>query len=132
MDKTAQGCAGCAGCQSSCGGCGGCPGCGGQYSLTQEEIEFLSEFAVIPFLPAARKADGDMPVYLEHGGDIQKNSETLMWLKLKGLISIDYDLPIKNYDYSIYKGYPVRGSMALTASGQAVLEALDIQGAEQG
>jgi hypothetical protein len=53
-----------------------------------------------------------------------------MWLKLKGLISIDYDLPLQNYDYSAYASFPIKGSMALTASGQAVLEALDIQGAE--
>jgi hypothetical protein len=71
-----------------------------------------------------------MPVYLECGGDRDKNSETLMWLKLKGLISIDYDLPLQNYDYSAYASFPIKGSMALTASGQAVLEALDIQGAE--
>ena len=50
---------------------------------------------------------------------------------LKGLISLDYDIPLKNYDYAEYSAYPVHGSMALTARGQAALDAYEIQGVSE-
>ena len=46
-----------------------------------------------------------------------------------GLITMDADLPIQNYDYAEYAPYlhqdgAQRGSLALTSLGQTVLDAL--------
>ena len=86
----------------------------------------------LPFLPVARRYDGETPVCLEDGPE---EAETLAGaiagLSLKGLIRLDYDLPLSNYDYREYEDYPCRGSMALTARGQAVVELLEIQGVSE-
>lgn len=113
---------------SGCSSCGGCGGCRSEYSLTEGEIAILNELAEIPFLPIARKHDGETPVYLSGGREI---SDDLMWLKLKGLISLDYDIPLSGCDYADYAKFPVKGSMALTAAGQSVVEALEIQGVSE-
>jgi len=115
----------------NCGGnCSGCAGCAKQLTLTEGEIKMLQTLGQIPFLPVARRADDMTPVYLE---DAEYSRETysliLQVLEKKGLISIDYD-PLPGADMSAYKGYPVHGSMALTASGQTVVELLDLQGIE--
>lgn len=114
--------------QNNCGACcgGACSGCGGTLALTEEELAFLLRFADIPFLPVARDFDGETPVFFENGERL--SGDTITWLRLKGLITVDYDIPLTNYDYAAYQKYPVRGSMALTATGQAALEALDILG----
>ena len=91
----------------------------------------LQTLAQIPFLPVARKLGEDVPVYLE---DTQKTQEEysliLQCLEKRGLISIDYDQPLKNFDSAAYKDYPIRGSFALTLRGQQVLELLQLQGIE--
>lgn len=121
----------CGGCSGSCGGCGGCSGCGGAMELTEGEIEMLLTLGQIPFLPVARKMGDDIPVYLE---DDSRSSETcsliLQCLEKRGLISIDYDKPLKSFNDSAYAAYPIRGSFALTARGQQVVELLEVQGAE--
>lgn len=90
----------------------------------------LLRFAEIPFLPVARRRDAEEPVYLEEAEKTTAEySEILSWLQLKGLISLDYDLPLSNFDYAAYAAYPVRGSMALTAAGQRAVELLELQGA---
>ncbi len=106
--------------------CGGCRG--GDVSLTKEELDFLLRFCSLPFLPFGAKAAGLDPVFYD---GFEKISETLTWLMLKGLISLDYDIPLKNYDYAEYSAYPVHGSMALTARGQAALDAYEIQGVSE-
>ena len=58
------------------------------------------------------------------------NGDLLKALQFKGLISIDYDMPLAGFDYAAYEGYPCRGSMALTARGQDVVEWLSIRGIE--
>ena len=113
----------CGGCNS----CGCCSGCGGALELTEAEIEFLHTFAQCPFLPVARKASTESPVYLE-GGDTAENALILQCLEKKALIDIDYHLPLKGFDYSAYSACQLHGSMALTARGQQVLELLDVQG----
>ncbi len=116
---------------SGCGNCGGdcanCTGCRGALTLTEGEIQILRRLGEIPFLPVARKADSMEPVYLEE--ELADASLVLQCLEKKELISIDYE-PLKGFDYSAYAGYPVRGSFALTARGQQVLELLDVQGIE--
>ena len=52
-------------------------------------------------------------------------------LSMKGLIRLDYDQPLSNFDYAPYAAFPHHGSMALTARGQGVLDLLEIQGAEE-
>ena len=71
---------------------------------------------------------GDLtPVYLE-GGDREEMSLLLQCLEKKGLISLDYDKPLRQFDESAYAAYPIRGSMALTERGQKVLELMEYQG----
>ena len=112
------------------GNCGGCTGCAKQLSLTEGELHILKSLGQIPFLPVARKADDMTPVYLEDNAYSQEDySLILRVLEKKNLISIDYD-PLPGADMSAYKGYPVHGSMALTARGQTVVELLDLQGIE--
>ena len=49
-------------------------------------------------------------------------------LEKRGLIRIDYDIPLSGFDYAGYDGCFRRGSLALTARGQAVIESLAVQG----
>ena len=116
----------------SCNGnCDGCTGCAKQLTLTDGEVHILKELGQIPFLPVARRADEMTPIYLEDT-DYSKEEYSLILqvLEKKNLISIDYD-PLPGADMSAYKGYPVHGSMALTARGQTVVELLDLQGIEE-
>ena len=112
------------GCNGNCSSCGGCAR---ELTLTQEEIDFLYRFAQIPFLPVARKMGDLEPVYLE--ADAPENASLLLQvLEKKGLISLDYDKPLKGFDDSAYASYPIRGSMALTERGHTVLELIERQG----
>ena len=121
----------CGNCGGSCEKCASCGGCGQGLELTMEEIAFLRELGQFSFLPVARKASDMIPVYLENGED-QKDlmSLVIQCLEKKMLIDIDY-APLPGADMSAYQGYPVHGSMALTARGQQVLELLDVQGMEE-
>ena len=113
------------------GNCGGCTGCAKQLSLTEGELHILESLGQIPFLPVARKADDMTPIYLEDECYTKEEySLILQVLEKKGLISIDYE-PLTGADMSAYKGYPVHGSMALTARGQTVVELLERQGIEE-
>ena len=118
---------------NSCGGCGGncgsCGGCAKALELTGMEIDFLEKLGQIPFLPVARRADDMVPVFLEDEDYTREEySLILQCLEKKGLVSMDYDKPLKLFDDSAYKAYPVRGSMALTERGHTVLELLETQG----
>ena len=116
-----------------CGSCGGCGGCGGrELWVTPEEVALLMRFAQLAFLPVARRWDSETPIYLEDGAEkAALYSDLLKTMELKGLITIDYDMPLSGFDYAAYEGYPCRGSMALTAEGQRAIEILEIQGAEE-
>ena len=112
--------------------CASCSGCGKSLSLTEAEIEMLRTLAQIPFLPVARRADSETPVYLEDEKHTEEEySMILACLEKKGLISLDFDKPLSGFDDSAYKAYPIRGSMALTARGQTVVELLELQGIEE-
>jgi len=106
------------------GNCSGCSGCGRELVLSKEEIGMLYKLGQIPFLPVVRKADSETPIDPENTGE--EASLILTLLEKKGLISLDYDKPLKGC--SAYEGYKVCGSMALTARGQSVLELLETQG----
>lgn len=113
----------------SCGGCSSCSGCAKELILTPAEAALLTELAQVAFLPVARKADDMTPVYLEDAGNTpEQYSLIIACLEHKGLIDLDYRQPLSGFDYGAYDGFPVRGSMALTARGQSVAELMELQG----
>ena len=112
------------GCNGNCGACGGCAR---ELVLSQREMEFLGTLAQVAFLPVARTMGDLTPVYLEEG-EKEEMSLLLQVLEKKGLISLDYDKPLKGFDDAAYAAYPIRGSMALTERGQKVVELLEYQG----
>ncbi len=107
-----------------------CSSCGKrELELTAAEIEMLRQFSQYPFLPVAKNAADEMPTYLEENDrSIEEYGIILALLEKKGLISIDYEKPLKNADLSAYQGFDQVGSMALTARGLGVLEMMDMQG----
>ena len=122
-------CTSCGGCGGSCGS--GCGGCAKSLSLTREEISFLQKLGQLPFLPLGRTMGDPSPVYLEEGEENRElYSLLLQCLEKMGLVSLDYDQPLKGYDAPWYSACPIRGSMALTQRGQPVLALLEYQGAE--
>ena len=117
---------------SKCGSCcGQCGGSGGAMELAAGEVRMLQKLGQIPFLPVARRMDDDVPVYLEDSEETARDySLILRCLEKRGLISIDYDMPLTGFDDSVYAAYPIRGSFSLTSRGQQVLELLEYQGIE--
>lgn len=114
------------GCNGNCGSCGGCAR---ELVISEKEMEFLKKLGQIPFLPVARKMGDLTPVYLEEGDtSAEEYSLILQCLEKKGLISLDFDMPLRGFDDAAYADYPIRGSMALTQRGQLVLDMLEKQG----
>ena len=144
---------------------GHCGGCGPtELTLTRNQAGFLHLFAHYPFLPlvrflyhASREDDlesiGLSAVYLERGDEtldqVKTTAAMLEALEEKQLITLDYDIPLSNYEYTLYENSLVfglfkdavaegakrpgflfdtadleTGSMALTELGQQVLEKL--------
>lgn len=118
---------------SNCNHCGGncaaCSGCAWTMELSDGELSFLDTLSQVAFLPVARTVGDLTPVYLEEG-DREGMSLVLQCLEKKGLISLDFDKPLRGFDDAAYAAYPIRGSMALTERGQKVLELLEYQGIE--
>ena len=110
------------------GNCASCGGCARELSLTRPELDVLKELGRIPFLPVARTMGDPTPICLELPGDREEISLVLQCLEKKGLISLDYAEPLKSFDDRAYALWPIRGSMALTARGQQVLELVEYQG----
>ena len=111
------------------GNCGNCGGCARELVLTAWEVEMLRKLGQIPFLPVARKMGDLEPVYLEdQDHSVEQYSLILQTMEKKGLITLDFGEKIKGFDDTAYAAYPIRGSMALTARGQQVLEMIELQG----
>ena len=109
-----------------CGGCSKCSGCRGGLELNSGELEILEMLCQVAFAPVTREEE--TPIYLGKGWLTREEySLILQCLEKKGLVSLDYDLPLKGF--TGYGSYSVQGSMALTAKGQQVLELLNLQGA---
>lgn len=109
-------------------GCNGsCAGCDRALVLTEKEMEFLKALGQWAFLPVARTREDPTPIYPE-GGETGETSLVLQCLEKKGLISLDFDQPLKGFSGAGYEAYPIVGSMGLTARGQQVLELLEYQG----
>ncbi len=114
------------GCNHNCGSCGGCAKV---LELTQGEIDLLQTLGQFAFLPIARRADDMVPVYMEEEKySKEEYSLILQVLEQKNLVSLDYDKPLTGAYGERYAAYPVKGSVALTARGQKVVEMLDISG----
>ena len=109
------------------GNCGSCSGCARELVLTEKEIDFLNLLGQYAFLPVARTMGDLTPIYLEEG-EREEMSLLLQCLEKKGLISLDFDKPLRGFDETAYISYPIRGSMALTERGQKVAEMLEIEG----
>ena len=109
--------------------CGSCGSCANTIELSEGEIAMLQKLGQIPFLPVARTAADEKPIYLEDNDYTQEvYTLILQSLQNRGLITIDYDAPLKRLQNPAYDTYPICGSFALTHRGQQVLELLDIQG----
>ena len=117
------------GCNGNCEHCGGCAG---ELVLSQPEINLLEKLGQIPFLPIARGAADPKPLYLEDTDETpEQYSLILVCLEKKGLISLDFDMPLAGCREEKYEKYPIVGSMALTKRGQDVLDVLDKQGVKE-
>ncbi len=101
------------------GNCAACSGCARELELTEKELEVLNLLSQVPFLPVERDMGEETPVSPD------AESLVLLCMEKKGLISLDYSLPIKGFAYG---PHPVRGSFALTERGQKVLELIEYQG----
>ena len=110
-------------CGRSSGGCG-------SLELTQAEANLLLTFAVLPFQPVVGKDTSDRPVYAYPEGMVEEHlttnvcPEIISALMGKGLIEVDYNIPLRNFGYSGFEDYPLHGSMALTLRGQQVMDQL--------
>ncbi len=114
----------------SCNGnCSSCSGCGRELELTKGELDFLIKLGECAFLPVARNMGDDIPIFPENTAEAF--SRMLQCLEKKGLLSLDYDLPLKGYIHPDYDRFPIHGSMALTERGQSVLELIEYQGIRQ-
>ncbi len=97
--------------------------------LSQQEINLLFRFSQVPFLPVAMNDGTSLPVYSDDDLDFSSScGEAILGLAQKGLIRLDFDLPLTNYDYTAYERYNHKGSMALTAKGQNALDLMEYQG----
>ncbi len=101
------------------GNCAACSGCARELEITSPEWEVLNLLSQVPFLPVERELGEESPISPDAEGIV------LLCLEKKGLISLDYSMPIKGYAYG---PRPVRGSFALTQRGQQVLELIEYQG----
>jgi len=144
--------------------CGGCCCKRKRITLSESEIAFVSRLSQTPFLPITRfimkssksehiSSVALAPVYIEDKTDsmeqVKDVSSALISLCDYGIISLDYEIPLENYDYTFYEsselyayfketvregqdkqGFlfdtPVLecGSLALTALGQQAIENL--------
>ncbi len=147
--------------------CGGCHAAAPQeeVSVSTEELQFLQKLAQTPYLPLASfllkstqsnhlESVALAPVYLNSKADsmetVKNTASLLKSLHEKGLISLDYEEPLENGDYSEYtdsESYAYfketvaeaegkkdflfdtpsleLGSMALTYTGQLLIDRLE-------
>ena len=113
-----------------CGQCCGslCGSYGNRIPLSDAEIEILLELAQYSFLPVASN-DHDTPVFRESSSRSEADyAATLLDMQKKGLIRIDYDIPLSNYEYQLYSDCRHHGSMVLTSFGQDMTEQVWIHG----
>ena len=117
---------------SNCGNCSGncssCGGCSGALTMTDEEIRLIQLLGQVAFLPVGRTMGDETPIYFGDDLSQELGSLALQCLEKKQLITIDYDQPLKGFDYGSLCHPYYRGSIGLTQRGQQALELLEIQG----
>jgi hypothetical protein len=99
--------------------CGGCCSKQGQepIHIVKEELELLLELKEYNYLPISEfvmcssendhvRFSGLAPVYIKKMNDsmevVREKRTVLKQLEEKGLISLDYDIPLQGYDYSMH------------------------------
>lgn len=123
--------------------CSGCSGCASVNPMSSLEAYLLSTFAMFPFQPVCRLTAENLaiaPLFLQSpeddGEEIDAVGKALGDLAARGLISIDYEEPLKGCSYEEYHESTLlaalkettdqfsleTGSMALTGKGQALLD----------
>jgi len=144
--------------------CGKCCGHEKETVLSEKEKEFLAELAVAPFQPIVSfvmcSSESEhiasvalAPVYLRDKTDsleqVKQTGEVIKSLAESGILSLDYDMPLINCDYTMFSESEIyayfsetvgeakakpgfifdtakmeKGSIALTAAGQEALDRL--------
>ncbi|MBQ6836385.1 MAG: hypothetical protein IJO47_04970 [Clostridia bacterium] len=153
------------GCTGNCATCGGCSS--SSDTLDLGELALMFELMETPFLPVCRfimtKAGEEdtvrmtalAPVYFNAVDTTMEEAkqigEALLHLEDKGIITLDYEVKLENYDYVEYRNSDLykefkktvaegagkegflcdtavldMGSMALTAKGRAMIEYLSM------
>jgi hypothetical protein len=102
-------------CKSQNGACGGCHA---TPELTAQEKDFLGLLSQAPFLPIGRfllkssrsdhlESVALAPVYLTEQQNsieiVRENAVALKQLAEYGVITLDYDIPLEGFDYTIFK-----------------------------
>lgn len=113
-------------CGGSCGSCGGCGS--SQLILSETEFELLTRFGEIPFYPIVRNLRTDTTEILDDRLSGKEYADALKALEFRGLVSVDCRIPLSGCDYSGYGIEYDHGSAALTASGQRMVEQLELFG----
>lgn len=134
------------GCTGSCSSCAGCSA-RDSARLDLGEMVLMYELMQTPFLPVCRLVELSPnekktilePIYFNDPqtslDEIKEIGSALKAMAERGLITIDYDIPLQNCDYNEYKTSNILqncgenaelelGSMALTNFGRAVIENL--------
>ena len=117
---------------AGCNHCGsGCSNCSKSIELSEAELEILALLGQYAFLPICRKQDSETPLCVFNCSQCPETASlALLCLEKKGLALLDYDMPLKGFCDSRYFAHPLRGSAALTARGQQVLDLLEVHGIE--
>lgn len=146
------------GCTGSCSSCSGCSA-RANARLDLGEMVLMYELMQTPFLPVCRiiavrggeRKEALSPVYFNDPkttlSEIEEIGRALTGMAERGLITIDYDIPLQSCDYNEYKTSDIlqnfieimgekaegvekveldMGSMALTNFGRAVIENLSM------
>ena len=99
--------------------------------LTDGEAYILLRLSEIPFLPVGKNKETTLPVSYFCDMESGKMTDSILGLKVKRLITVDYNKPISGYDYSEYKECSLKGSMAFTETGQKALDIIEKQYSEK-
>lgn len=121
-NQNQAGCAACGGCSAqNAVGCAACPGCGASAAfpqLNRREEALMDELTAVLYLPICRFVlvpkggdweDGTVilsPVLLNDEHDtleaVMDRADTLVSLALKGLLTLDFDIPLTNCTYEVF------------------------------
>ena len=110
-----------------CNHCENCGGCWQSAALNPLEFEMLNVFSVTPFVPVAIDRQSGRMLLTDLELEPNAAGLALRMLQRRGLVRVDADLPLPNADYSGYEDW-TRGSAALTARGQELLDDMEHQG----